>query len=80
MIWILLYLIGILPSLWFMCKTAISSNSNGEIFLCALLWPIMLPIGGILELKEWINDPLNKLINKWINDPLNKLINKWRDK
>lgn len=50
MIWILLYLIGILPSLWFMCKTAASSDSNGEIFLCALLWPIMLPFVGILIL------------------------------
>ena len=31
MIWILLYLIGILPSLWFMCKTASISDSNGEV-------------------------------------------------
>ena len=31
MIWLLLYLIGIVPSLWVMCKTAASSDSNGEV-------------------------------------------------
>jgi len=31
MFWLLLYLVGIVPSLLFMCKTAASSDSNGEV-------------------------------------------------
>ena len=70
MIWLLLYLVGIVPSLWFMCKTASISDSNGEIFLGALLIPIYLPFIGILGLKDYFSElnPLNKLINKWRNN------------
>ena len=67
MLWFLLYLIGIFPSLWFMCKTASNSDSNGEIFMCALLWPITLPFVGIEKLKDsfTINNAISNSMNKW---------------
>lgn len=62
MIWFLLYLSGIIPSLWFMCKTSLSGDYNVDLLVCAILWPITLSIVGVLELKRFSN---NHLINKW---------------
>ena len=67
MIWIFLYLIGIAPTMGFLCKVAAEGDDNSTIIWFSIFWPIMLPFVIACELgtRYKMYDKLNKLLNKW---------------
>ena len=75
MVYLIIYLIGFLPSLYLITKGAGKDDSNNVIFWLTVVWPLSIPNVGYF----YFEDKLKKT-NIKIYNPLYILIDKWRNK
>lgn len=62
MVYLIIYLIGFLPSLYLITKGAGKDDSNNVIFWLTVVWPLSIPTLGYF----YFEDKLKKLISRYI--------------
>lgn len=75
MVYLIIYLIGFLPSLYLITKGAGKDDSNNVIFWLTVVWPLSIPTLGYFYFEDKF-----KKTNIKIYNPLYILIDKWRNK